>query len=516
MLGIKVKSLIKKISWVLLTFLLLPLYCEEVIKIVSPTHNYDLDPVTASFNTEAQIITGLYEGLFTYDPITLDPVAAIATNYKVSRDKLRWTFSIRENTLFSNGSLITASAIRSSFISLLKNKNASYASLLDIIKGVKEYRLNEGKEEEIGIEAPDDKTLLITLNKAVPYLPRLLCMPTFSVKSEEEGVYSGAYILEKIDDKECVLLKNVNYYESEKVKIDKIIFTFSDNDKENSYLFNTGEADWITANIDLKSTLDKDASHIMAEAATEFLFFKSRADSVCSNKTLREALLEAAPYDKLRDKVFVPATSFVYPLGQYPKVNGYTYQDLPHAKELIKQAKAELGLEEAAPLVVTMAITGAEHIKKEAELLKEAWEKIGVTLNTIELDSSSYLLKIADTPADIFTYTWIADFTDPMAFLELFRTGSSLNVSGWSISEYDSTLEEAKNFEEAEYYKKLSRAEQILLDASIVLPIQHPVSLNVIDLNAVGGWALNSFDIHPLKYLYKKEVKNTFPNMVKR
>ena len=62
---------------------------QRTFVIIAPSHEYDLNPHTANFSTEAQFLTGLYEGLYSYDPKTLDPVPALAESYKVSRNKKR-------------------------------------------------------------------------------------------------------------------------------------------------------------------------------------------------------------------------------------------------------------------------------------------------------------------------------------------------------------------------------------------------------------------------------------------
>ena len=66
---------------------------QRVLTIQDMVHEYDLNPYTASYNSEAQLFTALYEGLFSYDPITLDPVNAICETYKISRNKMRRTFT---------------------------------------------------------------------------------------------------------------------------------------------------------------------------------------------------------------------------------------------------------------------------------------------------------------------------------------------------------------------------------------------------------------------------------------
>ncbi|MBP5283438.1 MAG: peptide ABC transporter substrate-binding protein, partial [Treponema sp.] len=60
---------------------------QREIRIITAKHAYDLNPHTASYANEAQLLTGLYEGLFSYNPVTLEPVNAICESYKISRDK---------------------------------------------------------------------------------------------------------------------------------------------------------------------------------------------------------------------------------------------------------------------------------------------------------------------------------------------------------------------------------------------------------------------------------------------
>ena len=105
---------------------------EKNFVIIEAKHDYNLNPRTANYSAEAQILTGLYEGLFSYDPITLEPVYAMAKNYRISRDKKRWTFELREELKFSDGEPITAETVRSSFLKLLSTPNAPFSSLLDM------------------------------------------------------------------------------------------------------------------------------------------------------------------------------------------------------------------------------------------------------------------------------------------------------------------------------------------------------------------------------------------------
>ena len=89
-----------------------------------------------------------------------------------------------------------------------------------------------------------------------------------------------------------------------------------------------------------------------------------------------------------------------------------------------------------------------------------------------------------------------------------------MNDSGWSSKEFDDLLEQAATVNDYERYQLLGKAEDLLLSSGMVLPIYRTVTVNIINTEEVGGWASNAFDIHPLKYLYKRQVKSKLPNVV--
>jgi len=481
--------------------------------VIEYPHNYDLNPHTAAYSTEAQILTGLYDGLFSYDPVTLEPQFALAKDFKVSRDKKRWTFILRDGIKFSDGSAITAEDVKKSWLSLLANPDAPYSSLFDIVSGAKDFRLGKGDKDAVGISVQSPSVLYVKLNTPAPHLHKILCMSAFAVVPGRNNVYSGAFTLENRSDKEILLKKNRNYYDAENTQLEKISFLLCGDDAENTFAFNTGAAQWLNSSVVLERLIDKDTIHLSAEFATEYLFFKMNG-GIWDNAELRSALLEAVPWDELRKDVFVKASSFVYPLNGYPQVQGYAYTDDDQALFMMKEARKSAGLAENETLKITFAVNG-ERTKNQAELLKKAWERLGVELEIKELPSDIYLNSIQADGSDIFSFTWIGDFADPLAFLELYRSSSTLNISGWKNSEYDALLDKSAELTGTERIKILSQAEQLLLDSALIIPIQHPVSRSIIDLNAVGGWASNSFDIHPLKYIFRRETKPNLPNVVK-
>ena len=181
--------------------------------IVEGVRPHELNPQITSYASDSQLLTGLFEGLFSYNPKTLEPEYAIASDYKISRDKKRWTFTIRQDARYSNGEKITADSVRDSWLQLLGTKEAPYASLLDVIRNASEYRHGECTIEEVGIYALSDYVLTVHLVKPANYLPRVLCHTAFSVIHRNPTVYSGPFYLYDRDETTYILKKNPYYWD---------------------------------------------------------------------------------------------------------------------------------------------------------------------------------------------------------------------------------------------------------------------------------------------------------------
>lgn len=482
--------------------------------IIDSVHLYNLDPHTANYSSEAQILTGLYEGLFAYDPFSLEPVPALVADYKISRDKLRWTFTLKEGAHFSNGEEITAQTFKDSWLSLLNPATeAPFASLLDCIKGAAEYRSGRGEASEVGISVQGKYQLTLRLAAPTEHLPSILCHHSFSAVHQDRSVYSGPFLLESYDGSQLRMKKNPQYHDAANVALEEILVIQSDNTVENSYLYNTGEADWVLSVADIGSIIDYNSVLINAEFATEYLFFKSHK-APWNQASFRNALLAAMPWNELRGNTFVPATTLIYPIGNYIAPAGLADYDLEEAKLLLAQAKEEAGMAADAPLEITIAVSDTEYAKNQAEILLQSWSQLGITVHLSITPIQRYLDSIPSWDADLFSYTWIGDFADPLAFLELFRSDSTLNESHWANQEYDRLLQEAAFATGEKRLELLSAAEDVLLSDGMIIPISHPVTLNVIDRQRVKGWHLNALDIHPLKHLYLEKITVSIPNLV--
>ena len=504
---------------------ILPPELQQNFIIVESVRVHELNPQITNYSSDSQLLNGLFEGLFAISPISFEPQYAIAKDFKISRDKKRWTIILREDAFFSNGEKITAEAVRDSWLRMLANPDAPYSSLFDIVRGAEAFRKGQGDFSEVGIYATAENVLAIYLNSPANYLPKILCHTAFSITHSNPEVYSGPYELEIIAGQRYILKKNPYYWDNKNVILERITFLQSDNADENTYFFNTGAVDWICGKVNQTQILDPGSFQVSAAFGTGYLYFKmsdkkptpGKCSTVWDYPEFRNAIIEAFPWASIHKKYLIPATTLVYPLTGYPTVEGFDYTDAIEASIKMKDAREKYNVapDEIIPLV--MNVFEGEFTKDEQTEMKDAFEPLGVELVINEVPSYLYYATAPSTDADIFITSWIGDFADPLAFLELFRSGSTMNDSGWHNDTFDSLLEKAAVLtDEQERYNLLAQAENILLDSGMVLPLYRAVTSGVIDLTEVGGWYSNAFDVHPLKYLYKKQPKYNSQNIVKK
>lgn len=479
---------------------------------VNSSRAYNLNPHTANYSSEAQILNGLYEGLFSYDPMTLEPLPALAETFRISRNQKTWTFTLRENAQFSNGETIKAEDVKRSWLALLRpGLRAPYASLLDCIAGAAAYRNGTGSAESVGITAKNKKTLVVRLEKPAKHFAKILCHHAFAVVHPDAKIFSGAFVLKKHGTEELLLEKNPFYYAADEVALPSIrIITGTDKD-ENAFSFNTGKSPWVEGYVNVEKIYDKKNVAVYPEFGTEFFFFKA-SKAPWNNSRMRKAVLAAIPWGKLRQDAPVAAQTLIVPLQNYPKIYGVggADSDAEEDQDLFTQAASNSGKKRGAKAAgkkpvptLTLAIPDFDYTKKQAALIADSLKEAGIKVIIKPIAQERYLESIGDSKADLFTYTWIGDFADPLSFLELFRKDSSLRITDWQNEKFEALLEQAASAQdEKERYKKLAEAEQFLLDEALILPVSHPVSLNAVDTDVLGGWFVNALDIHPFKYLY--------------
>jgi oligopeptide transport system substrate-binding protein len=96
---------------------------------------------------------------------------------------------------------------------------------------------------------------------------------------------------------------------------------------------------------------------------------------------------------------------------------------------------------------------------------------------------------------------WTADYLDATSFLDIFRTGSGNNRTGWASADYDRLLDRAALAQDpAARGALLAEAEAVLLAELPVAPVYQRINLNLV-APRVRGFHDNALDVHPLRDL---------------
>lgn len=482
----------------------------EELTVAFSSGSIQLDPRKSFLASEAQIFTGLYEGLFSYNPLTLEPIPAAAESWKVSDDKKTWTFTIRSNARYWNGDSLKSQHFRDAWISLIDPAgNNPYSSLFDIIAGAKEYRTGQTRDpDKVGIECPNEKTLVVHLNAPAAFFPSMLCHHSFSPIhptmlgisdwSKQAPISNGPFYLVEQKDDRLILAKNELYWDAKRVAIKKLIIRFTKDGAEAASLWNSGEARWIAGDIDLEALQDRSGIQVNAMFATYYFYIRS-SQAPWTDSRIRQALSLALPWDNIRQGYYLPAETLIYPIPGYPKPKGLSETNVERAKELLAEAGFPKGVG-VPPLVIK--ISQSREAYRIAGLMAAAWkENLGIPVEIKVTPYESYIDELKKDDYVVGSSTWIGDFADPYTFLQMWRRDSNLNDARLNDPVYEHLIDQSMQEEGEQRWQTLSRAEEQLLQGGTVLPIAYTPALNIIDMNEIDGWYPNPLDIHPFKYL---------------
>lgn len=475
------------------------------------------DPARASDANSLLVLDGLFEGLYTHDPATGNPVPALAKSVDISPDGLHWTFTLHDSARFSNGDPITSQTIVDSWMWVLGNaerEDSTYlASLLDIIEGVGSYRNGRGSFGSVGIRAKQPHVLELQLTVPAPYLPALLSNAAFaaihpSVRSGGEQpdprsiISSGPYVVKEASPESILLAKNPWYREYDAVASDFILFRFLDQPStENAYL--EGDVDWSLAYISPAMLKHPADLRISPQYSTGFFYFSAQ-DGPYADPQIRKALGLLIPWEQIRmssGQVF--PTSRLIPQSGETGASGQDRDEEANLSEAFALL-ADAGYPHGAGLPpLSMAIHRGSQILEIANRIADIWSSLaGITVILDVVPLGMYSRSPSQTPYDFAYITWIGDFQDPFAFLHLWKGDSGYNLGNYRDAVFDRLVAEAmKSESEAVRRELMSRAEDRLLNEAAVFPIHHGITTNIIDSDNVAGWFDNPLDIHPLKHL---------------
>jgi len=202
-----------------------------------------IDPSYATGAASQQIDHALFLGLTDIDDETLKIVPRLATAWEVSDDGITWTFHLRRDAMWSDGTPVTAHDLVFAIERTLDPNGSSdpggslpLVQKLYVLKGAEAYNTDVGRARDIGVRAIDNYTMLFTLIEPNDCFPALVSDPAFypqprSIVEDygidwtkpEHIVTDGPYTLGQwVRGDRIILYKSVTYYDAEHVNIDQI------------------------------------------------------------------------------------------------------------------------------------------------------------------------------------------------------------------------------------------------------------------------------------------------------
>ena len=285
-----------------------------------------------SFNA----ITAITDGLTTVD-VKGNTIPGIAKSWDVSNNGLTYTFHLRD-AKWANGDEVTAQDFVYSWHRIIKNagnyaymlgsegaaiKNAD--ALIDLGTTATDEQLNT-----LGIKATDDKTVVVDLEKNIPYFVSLMSFPCYFPQNQkfvekcgknyatkpEYILGNGAYKMTKwIKGNKATFTKNDKYYDAKSVKTKNLEMYLVQDPKTAAQNFDNGKVDYATINSTLVDKYKgKDTFKTISEGYLAYLICNFKADTT-ANKNVRYALSYAINRKDLCDNILKdgsqPATGFV-------------------------------------------------------------------------------------------------------------------------------------------------------------------------------------------------------------
>lgn len=471
---------------------------------------------------EAQLFTAIYEGLVSYHPLTLAPQPAAAKRWTVSEDGRVYTFYLREDAKYWNGDPVTADHFRDAWVALLSPDADSYFSVLfDPIVGATEYRTGVTDDPtQIGLVVVSERVLRVTLSRPTPFFLSTLCHYSFSPihprmqqvadwNTSPQLLTNGPYVLTHTDKEEFKFTQSKNYWDYDSDNFRELRYLRIERENDAFMQFVNREIDWMISGLGSDLARYSRALHVNPILGTSFYFIMAD-DPPWSDARIRRALALAVPWGEVRSRehYIFPTSALVPPLPGYEQPAGIEDAGIGAAEasagastDEALRLLAEAGYPEGRGLPpLTISISDNNEDRRIMEVMATAWEGLNVEVVRTVVPTNEYFDYI-ETATDytVGKISWIGDYVDPLAFLQLWSSDSNLNHAGYSNLEYDRLLQQAATQQGEERMDSLQSAERLIIDGALILPINHSVAINAIDTEQIRGWYVNILDIHPVK-----------------
>jgi oligopeptide transport system substrate-binding protein len=490
-----------------------------------------LDPHKVSGDWENRIVGDIFEGLLTED-IDAKPIAGQAESWEISEDGLAYTFHLRDGIKWSDGTPVTAGDFVFALRRIMDPTTASsYAYLQYPIKNAKAINSGEIKDlTQLGVEAVDDRTLKITLETPTPFFLSALThytafpIPKHVVEAKgadwvkiENIVTNGPYRpIEWVPGSHVKTEKNPEYYATAELKIDNVVFYVLEDISAALKRYRSGEFDILTEfPTDQYQWLQDNhpGEARVAPFAGLYYYVMNSSKPPLDDVRVRQALSMAINREVIGPQILGTGEPAAYSWVP-PGMNNYvgtpynaTWADLDYAAK-VEQAKAllaEAGYGPDKPLEIQLRYNTNENHKRIAVAISAMWKVLGINVTLYNAETKVHYAELKQGQLEVARAGWLADYNDPVNFLQLLRSDIGDNYGRWKNDEFDALLSEAATTQDLDARAELLyKAEKIAIDDSAAVPIYYYLSRNVVSPK-VSGFNDTIFDIHRTRWISKSE-----------
>ena len=485
-----------------------------------------LNPGTAVLSEAYSIFELVYDSMYqlnldgTYSP-------ELAEKVDVSDDGTVWTFTIRDGVMFHDGVPLTAKDIAFSYNFYQANEDFPF--------------LNVYTSYFDSVEAPDDKTVVITLSEAIPnmesqliflyVLPQHIWESVDPVEFENtEAIGSGPFKMVEYTQNEFVRLVPTKEHYLYSPSMDEVVFQTFENQDALVQAIKTGQVDMITEMPKTAVATLKNEANV--EVVSGAPFYPSVADiifnvtedencppddGVCSgnpavrDQQFRLALAHATDKQKIIDVVLLglgdPGLTLI-PNGLGPFYNS-SIKDYEYNVDMANQILDDAGYldtdgdgtrelpDGGDPIVLRMYYPNdSTNAPRESELLKEMWGEVGVGVEIQALDPDA--LTSVCCPAfdfDVILWGWGSD-PDPGFLLSVMLTDeipTGNSETGYSNPEYDALYTQQATELDFEKRKEIIwQMQQIVFDDVIYIIPFYDLTVQAYRTDRFTGWPTDS------------------------
>lgn len=471
-----------------------------------------LDPAKASDSQGFTVIGLIYGGLVRLDG-DLRVVPDLAESWTVSDDGLTYTFTLRDDAQFSDGSPVTPDDVIWSLVHALDPNTGGWTGPYYLYNIVGAQDVIAGNSMELtGASAPDDHTVVLNVEQPSAYFLSQLTFGSAKIVSkaaaeaDPEGweampLSSGPFTVQEWNHgQNIILVPNPNYWQVP--QISTLTMPFIQDSETAFQLYRTDE-------LDIMGSQQNGVPAVHIPEVESLPDFRQAASFVVryvgfnntippfDNVNVRRAFALAIDKDALANQVLggtVVPSDRILPLGipasELP-VTGLHFD--------AEAARAELETAGVTPesigtVKLTYGVEGDN--ERVVTVLQSMWREnlgIDVQLEPLELTTfSARLNETYETPeSGLQSYfsVWGADYPDPQNFIsQQLRSGVGNNNGHYSNAEFDALVDQADVMtEDVDARMELyNQAEQIAVDEVGWLPLFNP-RLNVLVKPYVEG-----------------------------